>query len=834
MTTSGRSESPAAEERVTGDGTSESAPEQSHVEAPSNGSAPAAEQPRADGAPIIEAPEPPRRVHRPLDLVRLLVSVAGLAVAMLFGAFDSNTVAGLDKDVTAATAPLPIALGVLITTGSGLLMLALPAVIVVDLLVRRRLRILADGTLAFLACLAWVAALQSVLRQLGNADALAASLTTAQAADPGITGFSAGVAAIATVAQIGRQPRLRVLGGVVFVLFGLAQVTLGATAVAVVISLLIGRVVGMFVRWAAGTTPSRPSPRAVVAELRRAGVELVSLRPRHLDIDDPVFFDAIDSGGRSLVVHVLDRDHEGAGVLQAVWRTARFREPAGRKALVSLRRAVEHEALISAVMAAAGARVQGMVAAVPVEPDAVVLAYQDVPGPTLDEIPLGQLDDDRLDAVWRQVLLLHRRAIAHRGLAGQNIVFPPDGGAGLRFSGAGLIAAPVAALRIDLAQLLVTLALKVGVDRAVESALRALGTERLAEAVSALQPVALGRTSRQALRRDKALLDTLRDRVLDVIGTAPPEPVRLERLRPRTIISVVALTAAAYVLLDQIAGLDLVAVITDADWRWLALAVLLGTVRFVGAAIALTGFVAERLRFARTFLVQVASSFLGLVAPAGVGGAALNVRYLQQAGVPAAAAVAAVALWQLGTVAVTVLLLIVVGLIAGNDQARSLEVPDSALITLGIVMAVVAAVFMVPFGRRFLLARLRPYLAQITPRLASVFTRPARLGAGVFGTILQSAATVLVMSACIEGFGGSLSWSVVAVVVLAGTALGSAAPTPGGLGAVEAVLSAGLTAGGLDGATAISSVLLFRMLTFWLPVLPGWLSFTWLSRKELV
>ena len=789
-------------------------------------------------APIIEAPEPPRRVHRPLDLVRLLVSLLGLAVAMLVGAFTTITVvtgAGIEEEVTAATAPLPTALGVLITTGSGLLMLALPAVIVVDSLIRRRLRILADGTLAFLACLAWIAALQSVLRQLANADALAASLATAQATDPAVTGFSAGVAALATVAQIGRQPRLRVLAGIVFVLFGLAQISLGATAVAVVISLTIGRVVGMFVRWAAGTTPSRPSPRAVVAELRRAGVELVSLRPRHLDTEDPVFFDAIDVNGRALVVHVLDRDHEGAGVLQAVWRTVRFREPAARKALVSLRRAVEHEALISAVMAAAGARVQGMVAAVPVEPDAVVLAYVDVPGPTLDEIPIEQLDDELLDAVWQQVLLLHRRAVAHRGLAGQNIVFPPDGGAGLRFSsGAGLIAAPVAALRIDLAQLLVTLALKVGVDRAVDSALRALGTGRLAEAVSALQPVALGRTSRQALRRDKTLLDTLRDRVLDVIGTVPPEPVRLERLRPRTIISAVALTAAAYVLLSQVAGLDLVAIITDADWRWLAVAVVLGAIRFVGAAVALTGFVAERLRFARTVVVQVASSFLGLVAPAGVGGAALNVRYLQQAGVPAAAAVAAVALWQLGTVAVTVLLLIVVALIAGNDQARSLEVPASALITLGVIMAVVAAVFMVPVGRRFLLARLRPYLAQITPRLASVFTRPARLGAGIFGTILQSVATVLVMSACIEGFGGSLSWSVVSVVVLAGTALGSAAPTPGGLGAVEAVLSAGLTAGGLDGATAISSVLLFRLLTFWLPVLPGWLCFTWLSRKQLV
>ena len=89
------------------------------------------------------------------------------------------------------------------------------------------------------------------------------------------------------------------------------------------------------------------------------------------------------------------------------------------------------------------------------------------------------------------------------------------------------------------------------------------------------------------------------------------------------------------------------------------------------------------------------------------------------------------------------------------------------------------------------------------------------------------------MGACIDAFGESVPWVLVAVIVLAGTALGSAAPTPGGLGAVEAVLAAGLTAAaGLDGAVAVSSVLLFRLLTFWLPVVPGWLAFTMLQRRD--
>jgi uncharacterized membrane protein YbhN (UPF0104 family) len=59
-------------------------------------------------------------------------------------------------------------------------------------------------------------------------------------------------------------------------------------------------------------------------------------------------------------------------------------------------------------------------------------------------------------------------------------------------------------------------------------------------------------------------------------------------------------------------------------------------------------------------------------------------------------------------------------------------------------------------------------------------------------------------------------------------------PTPGGLGAVEAALSAALTAAGLPGATAVSAVLLFRTLTFWLPVPAGWGAFNYLERHQYI
>jgi hypothetical protein len=61
-----------------------------------------------------------------------------------------------------------------------------------------------------------------------------------------------------------------------------------------------------------------------------------------------------------------------------------------------------------------------------------------------------------------------------------------------------------------------------------------------------------------------------------------------------------------------------------------------------------------------------------------------------------------------------------------------------------------------------------------------------------------------------------------------------AAPTPGGVGSVEAVLIAGLTAVGVDKEIAVPSVFLFGLATFWLPVLPGWLAFHHLTRRGML
>ena len=64
--------------------------------------------------------------------------------------------------------------------------------------------------------------------------------------------------------------------------------------------------------------------------------------------------------------------------------------------------------------------------------------------------------------------------------------------------------------------------------------------------------------------------------------------------------------------------------------------------------------------------------------------------------------------------------------------------------------------------------------------------------------------------------------------------LASAAPTPGGVGAVEAALIGGLAAFGLPAAVGVPAVLLYRVITCWVPVLIGWPVMRWMTQKQMI
>ena len=107
-----------------------------------------------------------------------------------------------------------------------------------------------------------------------------------------------------------------------------------------------------------------------------------------------------------------------------------------------------------------------------------------------------------------------------------------------------------------------------------------------------------------------------------------------------------------------------------ADWSWVPLVVLFSALTYVGAALGMGGAVPARLRAVPTLLTQVAASFASNLAPAGVGGMALNVRYLQKSGVDAPVAASSVGLNSVAGFAVHIVLMFVFFVWAGTIRAR--------------------------------------------------------------------------------------------------------------------------------------------------------------------
>ncbi|MFB6777571.1 lysylphosphatidylglycerol synthase domain-containing protein [Streptomyces sp. NPDC056352] len=863
----------------------------------------------AEQADRVSGDEPllPARVHRPSDLMRLLVGLLAIVVLLSIAAFAHGTTTGLENDINKGTDQAPDVLIKLAGLVSSIAVLLVPVAFAIERLIKRDGLRIADGVLA--AVLAHGVTLATDLWVAKSApgtiqDALTQPQPGAALTDP-VHGYLAPVIAYMTAVGMARRPRWRVVLWVVLLLDAFAMLVGGyTTPFSIVLTVLIGWTVAYGTLYTVGSPNVRPTGQHLMAGLRHVGFRPVTAMRAE---DTPDSGDPSDRGRRYLVsledgppldVTVVDREQQAQGFFYRVWRRLTLRGITQRRSIQSLRQALEQEALLAYAAIAAGANAPKLIATSELGPDAVMLVYEHIGGRSLDALEDVEITDDLVRGAWRQVKALQSRRIAHRRLTGDAILVDRSGTVFVTDLRGGEIAAGDLLLRMDIAQLLTTTGLRVGAERAVETALEVLGPDAVADCLPLLQPIALSRSTRAALRRlarersqrereaviaasdaaklakaqeaqasvpadrkalrnekqaekraekraiddaldearEEDLLTQIRRQVLLIRPQAPVEPVRLERIKPRTLLSFIAGAIAAYFLISQVTEADFGAVVEQAEWGWVAAALGFSALSYIAAAMSLLGFVPERVPFVKTVLAQVAGSFVKIVAPPAVGGVALNTRFLQRSGVRPGLAVASVGASQLFGLGCHILLLAAFGYLTGTEKTPSSLTPSrtviAGLLTVAVLVLVVTAI---PFLRKFVVTRVRSLFAGVVPRMLDVVQRPQKLFTGIGGMLLLTILFVMCLDASIRAFSGpdvpQLSYASIAVVFLAGNALGSAAPTPGGMGAVEGALTLGLIAVGLPKEVAAPAVLLYRLMTLWLPVLPGWLCFNHLTRK---
>ncbi len=796
-------------------------------------------------APVELAPSAPahlderapgeRYYRHPGDVVRLVVWAVVTLALLLFIEVATGTSEGVKDDLGRAASAVPEPVRQLALAVVQVAALLAPMGVVFGLARRRRWRRLAiiagaalAGALVFALIDEWAGLSGAVPGRLVEGRIVLSSRFPSLA-------YLAGASAAAAVAKPWLARGWRGATDKALVALVVTMLLAGsAGAPELGLAAALGALVGSAVLVAFGAPNRRPSPAAVAAGLAAAGLPVVDLRLERAVGGRAQLYRGERPDGSSCFVKVYGHDSRDADLLYRTYRKTLLRGPGTDWPGPSLEHDVEHETLLLLLAQRGGVRCPTLRTMAALPDGSMALATTDVPGPRLDALGADDIGDDLLDAVWAEVAGLHALGLAHRALRAANVLVTPDGPAIIDF-GAGQAAAGAREQAMDRAELLVSTAALVGPERAVAAAARVLAPADLAAVTPFLQPLALSAATRRST--SKRGLEQLRGAVGEATGTAPVPLERLIRVRPRTLITVATLTGAFYVLLPQLANVDdSLEALKSANWAWLVGAIVMSGFTYVFSAVGLMGGLPTRLPFVPTVNAQLASSFVNRVTPANVGGMALNVRFMQKAGADPSAAVTAMGLNVVAGGIMHILLLVVFFAWAGQGGATGFKIPSGskALVAVVVVLALLGLAGATRWGRKILARYVVRAIKRSAASMASVGRSPGKLAALFGGSAGVTLAYVAALACAMAAFHADVSFAQVGAVYLGSSIIAAAAPTPGGLGAMEAALVAGFTAIGLDAAIAVAAVLSYRLATFWLPIAPGWLSFHVLERRNFI
>jgi glycosyltransferase 2 family protein len=544
---------------------------------------------------------------------------------------------------------------------------------------------------------------------------------------------------------------------------------------------------------------------------------------------------------RRIGIVVYGRDAADARLLTKAGRFLLYRD-SGPSLMITRLQQVEHEAFLTLRAAQMGVAVPELIGAGTAGPSKdALLAYRLPAGTTLADADAAAISDAALDEIYRQLLTLRRARIAHGAISGDALLVDPAAQTAVLadFRNATASASPDQLDR-DMAGALAATAVVAGAERAAESAARCLTPEMVEGALKHLHKPALDPALGRSLRGRRGLLEDVRQRAAQAKSIDLPKLVEPRRVSWPTLIMVIGTLIGGWaligVLIDVSKSFDTV---IGADWLWVIMAFVLAQLAYVASAVEGIGSVAGPLPFGRAVAVEVANAFSALA-----GGTAAvfatRVRFFQQQGYDASVALSSGAIMATSSwIAKAVLLVVSLPFAWGalNFEITPQSGGDSKLVWIILAVVVLVAlaaglVLAVPRLRRLAAEKARPKVRDIWGNLKGIASSPRKLVLLLGGSFAQELAVAMALSVSLLAFGDHLRLPVLIVVIMVAAMIGGVAPTPGGLGVVEAGLILGLTAAGVSEADATAAVFIQRLFSSYLPPIWGWATLVWMRKRE--
>jgi glycosyltransferase 2 family protein len=617
-----------------------------------------------------------------------------------------------------------------------------------------------------------------------------------------------------------------ICGGQALPVNAISSVALG-WGVAAALHLAVGSPLGL--PSAAEITEWITDLRIAVRDLTRAprqvwGVELFTGR---------------DGAGKPIELSVYGRDASDARVLAKLWRFCLYRD-SGPTLILDRLQQVEHEAYLTLMAGRAGVLVPDVLAAGRFGPSRDAAMVARVPdGPALSQADGADLADATLDEILLAVLRLREARIAHGALGGDTIIVS-DRGICVRDFRRASASAPAGRLDGDLAAALAAMAVRAGPERTAAAAARVLDADTARGALVHLQRSALDPVTVAALKDHKDLLPRLREAVAAGAGIEVPKLAEAKRVSWPNLLFAVGSLIGIWLIIGILSDAgDSLDAIKGASWGWVALTFVFAQLPVVAEGWALVGAAVGQIPFGRCVALETSNTFTALVG-GDVAVFALRVRFFQRQGYDAEAAVSAGAIATTASWTVkTLLFLVAIPFAAGSFHAPSGSGGDQAAvwIILAVILAVgIAAtlIALVPRLRRLVSRKIRPHLLNIWANVKTIATEPHKIVYVLAGSTLAQLLVILALGASLHAVGEHASIATLIAVNTLAAILGGAVPVPGGLGVVEAGLIAGLTSAGIPQDQAVAAVLIQRLFTSYLPPVWGFLTLTWMRRREYV
>jgi glycosyltransferase 2 family protein len=772
--------------------------------------------------------------RRTNDILRLVLAAVALAIVITGSLVTRNEWVALEKSISGIIGVLTPTQSNLVYLAYGIAILALPFAILIGLIAARQWKLLgayaAAGLIAVLA-----------LSISGNGVAapkwhfnLSDRLNTVLSQFLDDPRWIAMLTAMLTVSGPWLPTRWRHWWWALLLAFVPIHLVVSAVVPArALLGLTVGWFVGALIVLVVGTPALEVPLDGAARALARRGFVVTALTVVRPAGRGPLVLSARSHEPHSVaIVEMYGPNQRSGGALRQAWWKLRLRASETAPLQASMRRAVEHRALMAIAIGDQGVANTSPMAVAELDRGWMLYAHSPTRGTPINECA----DRTPVERVWESIRTLHGQQISHGDLRAREITVD-DGNALFGGFGNAEYGATDAQFQSDIAQLLVTTTDLYDAEAAVGAAIGVFGEDEILTASRRLTKSAVPSRIRDSVENAGAVISAAREEVMRQTGAAKIQTEKITRFTRSQVIQLVLLVALVYVAYPFISTVPtFFSELRTANWWWALLGLAVSALTYVGAAAALWACADGSVSFKNLVIMQVANTFAATTTPAGVGGLALSTRFLQQSGLGTLRATAAVALQQTVQVITHVVLLIFFSIAAGASTDLSHFVPSSTVLYLiaGLALGLVGAFLFVPKLRRWLGTAVRPRLKEVMGDLAELAREPKRLALIVLGCAGTTLGAALALWVSVEAFGGHTSFVTVTVVTMVGGTLASAAPTPGGVGAVEAALIGGLAAFGVPAAIGVPSVLLYRVLTCWLPVFIGWPVMRWLTKNEMI